>query len=237
MAVAHIWLCVIVAGLVFPCFCRAGAHPVPVEAQTNCLECHGDHVAAEHIHAAIKQGCAACHSIEAHKDATYVILKHTKPVVCFECHQPETLSQAHFPYASGMCTRCHNPHGSQNSKLLRAKANELCLNCHLLTPQTVPSRYMPTIALTANNTTGHPYARHPVSGTLDPLTGEEMSCMSCHLAHGGGKTHYLKMAAEIPEDALNQNTETKDMCSKCHLRLWGLDGAGGNKKHKKKRPN
>jgi len=36
--------------------------------------------------------------------------------------------------------------------------------------------------------------------------------------------HYLKMGAEIPEDALNQNTETKDMCHKCHLILWGLDG-------------
>ena len=33
-----------------------------------------------------------------------------------------------------------------------------------------------------------------------------------------------KMASE---DALNHNLETKDMCTKCHLRLWGLEGVGG----------
>jgi hypothetical protein len=42
------------------------------------------------------------------------------------------------------------------------------------------------------------------------------------------------MASEIPEDALNQNTETNDMCRKCPMRLWGLDGSTGNKKNKGK---
>jgi len=45
------------------------------------------------------------------------------------------------------------------------------------------------------------------------------------------------MASEIPEDALNQNSETKDMCHKCHLRLWGLDGAEYGKRNKKKKAN
>jgi len=237
MRVSRILFLLIVGGLPFPYLCHAGAHPVPVDAQTNCLECHGDHAAAEYVHAALKQGCMSCHSVEDRERATWVVLNATKSDVCFECHHPKTLSQAHFPYASGMCTRCHNPHGSANPSLLRAKANELCLNCHLLTPQTAPSRYMPTIALTANKNMGHPYKRHPVSGTLDPLTKREMSCMSCHLAHGGGKAHYLKMASEIPEDALNHNTETNDMCTKCHMRLWGLDGVGEKKKHKKNKPN
>ena len=237
MAIPRTWIPVVVAGLLFPCLCRGDAHPVPVDERTNCLECHADHAESEHVHEAVKQGCTACHIIENREGTTYIVLKPTKSVICFECHQPQTLSQAHFPYGSGMCVRCHNPHGSNNPSLLRAKANELCLSCHLLTPETVPSRYMPTIALTDDNKMGHPYARHPVSGSLDPVTGKEMSCMSCHLAHGGGKAHYLKMAAEVPADALNQNIETKDMCSKCHLRLWGLEGAGKNKKQKKKKTN
>jgi len=92
---------------------------------------------------------------------------------------------------------------------------------------------MPTIVLTDNNTMGHPYQGHPVSGSRDPLIGGEMSCLSCHQAHGGAQLHLLKTAAEIPEDALNQNTETKDMCRKCHLRLWGMDEVSGKKKNKK----
>jgi hypothetical protein len=61
-----------------------------------------------------------------------------------------------------------------------------------------------------------------------------MSCVSCHTAHGGTKLHLLKMGSEIPEDAMNQNTETKDMCRKCHLLMWGLEGASIKKKNEKK---
>jgi hypothetical protein len=54
-------------------------------------------------------------------------------------------------------------------------------------------------------------------------------------AHGGAKLQLLKMGSEIPEDALNQNTETYDMCRKCHLILWGLDGATSAKKNQNKK--
>ena len=226
---------VMAAGLLGPCLCYAGLHPTRVDENSNCLECHADHATGDHVHAAVKRGCNSCHSIENREDASYVVLKPAKSLVCFECHQPETLLYPHLPYASGMCTRCHDPHVSANPWLLRAKVNELCLKCHLRTPESVPSRYLPTIALTDNNRMGHPYERHPVSGSHDPLTGGEMSCISCHLAHGGTKPHHLKMGSEIPEDALNQNTETKDMCRKCHLALWGLDGAAGKKNKKTKR--
>jgi len=41
------------------------------------------------------------------------------------------------------------------------------------------------------------------------------------------------MGTEIPEDALNQNTETRDMCEKCHMKLWGREGAATQRKKKK----
>ncbi|MGA7770224.1 MAG: cytochrome c3 family protein [Candidatus Sulfotelmatobacter sp.] len=223
-----------IAWLLGSCLCYAGPHPTRVDANSNCLECHADHATGDHVHPAVKQGCVSCHSIENRADGSDVVLKQAKGVACFECHEPATFPYPHLPYASGMCTRCHNPHVSANPRLLRAKVNELCLSCHLRTAETVPSRYMPTIALTANDSMGHPYERHPVSGSRDPLTGGEMSCVSCHQAHGGAQLHLLKMGAAIPEDALNQNTETNDMCRKCHLLLWGLDGASNHKKNKRK---
>jgi predicted CXXCH cytochrome family protein len=228
---------VMVVWLLGPCLCYAGSHPTRVDQNSACLECHADLATGDHVHPAVKLGCASCHSIENREDASYVVLKQAKAMVCLECHPPVTFLSPHFPYASGMCLRCHNPHLSANPRLLRAKVNELCLSCHLRTATSVPSQYLPTIALAADNRTGHPYERHPVSGSRDPLNGGEMSCISCHLAHGGTKLHLLKMGSEIPEDALNQNTETKDMCRKCHLLLWGLEGAGSAKKSKKKKTN
>ena len=53
------------------------------------------------------------------------------------------------------------------------------------------------ISLMVNNSIGHPYERHPVSGNPDPLTGTEMPCMSCHLAHGGMQPHVLKMGSRF----------------------------------------
>ncbi len=216
------------------CLCYAGAHPVPVDENSNCLECHADHATGDHVHPAVTMGCSSCHSIETREGTTKVDLKQSKGVPCFECHEPAAFLYPHLPYASGMCTRCHTPHVSTNAHLLRAKANDLCLSCHLRTPQSASSNYMPMISLTLNNTMGHPYERHPVSGSRDPLTGGEMTCMSCHQAHGGSQPHLLKAAAEIPEDALNHDTETKDMCRQCHLRMWGLEGATLKKKNKKK---
>jgi predicted CXXCH cytochrome family protein len=224
---------VILFCLFTPVLCRAGMHPVWVDAHSNCLECHADRATGAYVHGAVKQGCTVCHSIEERDDATYVTMKQSKSIVCNDCHAQQRFSMAHFPYASAMCLRCHDPHTSADPQLLKTKVNDLCLQCHLRTPTSIPSQNMPTITLTLNNTMGHPYERHPVSGVPDPLTGNEMSCASCHLAHGGAMLHHLKMGSEIPEDALNQNTETKDMCHKCHLRLWGLDGDRSKKKKKR----
>ena len=190
----------------------------------------------DHVHPAVKLGCTSCHSIENREDASYVVLKQAKASLALSVISRRRFCTRIFPYASGMCMRCHNPHLSANPRLLRAKVNELCLSCHLRTAETVPSRYCrrshsrPTTAWTSLRAS----SREWKSRSADR---REMSCISCHLAHGGAQLHLLKMGAEIPEDALNQNTETKDMCRKCHLRLWGLDGAVSGKKSKKKKAN
>jgi predicted CXXCH cytochrome family protein len=217
-----------------PCLPYAVTHPVRITQNSNCAECHTDRASGAFVHPALKRGCAVCHLVSNQDGFTDVDSARIGAAVCRECHPPPVLLHGHFPYTSGMCLRCHDPHASSNPKLLRAKVNELCLDCHLQTAKRRSSTYLPTIELVANNTAGHPYARHPVSGGYDPLRGGEMSCVSCHLAHGGTKVHHLRMGAEIPEDALNQNTETKDMCEKCHLRLWGQTEEGPGKHRRRK---
>ncbi len=38
-------------------------------------------------------------------DETYVVLKPSKGVACFECHESTKFVYPHLPYATGMCTR------------------------------------------------------------------------------------------------------------------------------------
>ena len=223
---------VLLTGIFTAQICLAGPHPVRVDEHTSCVGCHADHAAGDHVHPALKSGCTACHEIENHDDASYVAVLPRESEGCRKCHPSAAVAHPHFPYASGMCTRCHDPHASRFPRLLRAKVNDLCLDCHLQSAAKRASQYLPTIELTTDHRLGHPYARHPVTGTRDPLSGGEMSCISCHLPHGANKLHQLKMGAEIPEDALNRNTETRDMCVKCHMKLWGIEDAG-KKRHKK----
>ena len=76
------------AFLVSSCVCYAGSHPVRVDQNSNCLECHADHATGDHVHPAVTLGCTSCHSIDNRDDATYVVLKPAKGVACFECHEP-----------------------------------------------------------------------------------------------------------------------------------------------------
>jgi predicted CXXCH cytochrome family protein len=216
------------------CLCLALPRP-PDDAQANCLRCHAEYAAGKHVHAAVAMGCENCHVVEQQGETSRVVLKKPQGSICQQCHAPQGFERVHLPYGLGMCTRCHDPHKSEHPKLLRRSVNELCLECHLRGSDDAPTHDLPVIELSIDNRIGHPYQRHPVSGSMDPIRGEEMSCMSCHLAHGGATPNLLKMGSEIPEDALNRNSETKDMCHMCHLRLWGLDGSVEGKNKKKKR--
>src|ERR1035441_1362599 len=82
---ARFVLRVIVACLMGTCVCYAGSHPVRVEQNSNCLECPADHATGDHVHPAVTMGCTSCHSIDNREDATYVVLKQTKGVACFDC--------------------------------------------------------------------------------------------------------------------------------------------------------
>lgn len=139
----------------------AGAHPVRIDESSNCVECHADHTTGDHVHPALKNGCLSCHKVENHDDASFITVQRTESNDCQSCHKPTSVSHSHLPHASRMCTRCHDPHASKYPALLRAKVNDVCLDCHLESQAKHASRDVPTIELTADHHLGHPYARHP----------------------------------------------------------------------------
>ena len=96
---ARFALLLMMAWLLGPRLGYAGVHPTPVDANTNCLECHADHAMGDHVHPAVQLGCTSCHTIENREDASYIVVKQSKTILCFECHGPEVFSYSHFPYA------------------------------------------------------------------------------------------------------------------------------------------
>ncbi len=124
-----------------------------------CFECHktieSQLVKVKRLHKPLTQerGCGACHS--PHASNFKKLLPVDEKTLCLGCHGDNKLAplkniadelkgktQIHGPIAQGRCTGCHDPHGTDNFRLLTAPypatyyapytegAYALCLKCH-----------------------------------------------------------------------------------------------------------
>ena len=104
-----------------------------------CLDCHQD-VKTQFIRRSahpirkLNVTCISCHSMSQASDMepTYSLNR-----VCEDCHSDLTGPYLYehetvhgwSPEGTG-CNGCHNPHGSENDKLLRQPSDQMCRQCH-----------------------------------------------------------------------------------------------------------
>lgn len=113
----------------------------PKKSPEACFACHLDKrgefsLPSAHPVMAGHVSCVDCHDVhggEAIKGKGVTLAG--KNETCTECH---TAQKGPFVFEHGGvkegCTSCHNPHGSVNQKMLVARDANLCLQCHLTTP-------------------------------------------------------------------------------------------------------
>jgi DmsE family decaheme c-type cytochrome len=112
----------------------------PQEVSEICTTCHNR---SEHNqwdgskHDSRNVSCATCHSVHEAKSEHKQLKTATITETCVQCHRKEVNKvhkSSHMPVKEGNmeCTTCHNPHGSQNVKMLREgnSVNEACATCH-----------------------------------------------------------------------------------------------------------
>jgi len=113
---------------------------LPVEKPPECITCHV--VVAERlkvdrfVHGPMNLGdCRLCHTV--HSSSQPRLLVRPATALCTDCHSdalppagtPADL-QPHPMIPEGQCGRCHEPHSSENQRLLRQPAGRLCQGCH-----------------------------------------------------------------------------------------------------------
>lgn len=104
-----------------------------------CVACHNEAVTgfARVSQHPVMQGnltCLSCHRVIKRADNRP---GYDLAAICRDCHPAEA---GPFPYEheavngysveEGGCTECHNPHGSENDRLLAQPTTQLCRRCH-----------------------------------------------------------------------------------------------------------
>lgn len=158
------------------------ARPLLREEQRKlCLGCHGEMGKAlgdEKAHGVFRRDeCADCHT--PHTTDGKHLLKLPPGELCLRCH-PDAVKDSsgvpfpklHGPVGANQCTACHymgHLHREEGDKFLQEKpAWRVCLDCHDVTDEHVPSVY--TFRL-ARNTGG---------------------CLGCHYPHGSKGSFMLR---------------------------------------------
>ncbi len=203
----------------------AQTHPALPDSVTTrgCLQCHNDHVKGEVVHAATVQ-CGSCHRVVVEGSSTSIVLTKSGSDLCFTCHQPAKAKTVHGPYRAGACISCHEPHHSEQGKLLRASASTLCSGCHVIDYRgtkidyaaksvTLPSKRTitkaeydeaPKIELDEGGLTGHPVPIHPISGMNSRGTGQ-ITCLTCHQQHAADTANLVRTSPK-----------GTSICTTCH---------------------
>jgi DmsE family decaheme c-type cytochrome len=112
----------------------------PREINETCTTCHNRSSHSEwegSKHDARNLSCTTCHSVHDAKSEKGQLTGKTQQETCVQCHQKEVNKlhkAAHMPVREGKmeCSSCHNPHGSQNVKMLKEGNSiaESCATCH-----------------------------------------------------------------------------------------------------------
>ncbi len=104
-----------------------------------CFQCHLDkrgEFNQPHAHPVLsgKMSCNDCHNSHgAELTSANALVLEEMNASCIKCH---TTQGGPYVYEHGGtregCVSCHNPHGTVNEKMLRARDSNLCLSCHAL---------------------------------------------------------------------------------------------------------
>lgn len=172
-----------------------------------CLTCHNMNLrygAKPVQHPPFKQrACLACHVPHASDNP-----KNTRlplPYLCMNCHpiiaRDMAASVLHPPFSQAWCVACHNPHAENHPRMVKAPKDstqpfvDLCFTCH----GSAQAR-LRAIDL---------HISHPVGGKkVDPITGKQLTCVSCHHPHGTNNPRMWKRDRDY-------------LCLGCHRRLTG----------------
>jgi DmsE family decaheme c-type cytochrome len=201
------------------------------EANETCTSCHNR---SEHLgwggskHDSRNVGCINCHSIHEPKGEKAQLKTETVEETCVQCHRTQANKvhrSSHMPVGSlngnkMECTTCHNPHGSQNVKMLKEgnSINEACATCHA--EKRGPFLWDHTVTRESCVTC---HDAHGSNNERMLVAKEPMLCQRCHVASRHPATIYDQTQVNN-----KSNRVIGRSCTNCHQAIHGSNHPSGN---------
>jgi DmsE family decaheme c-type cytochrome len=191
-----------------------------------CLGCHENGNRMYWIggmHESRGLACTDCHSVHNPKSEKAQLVKEKVTQLCFTCHKQKEAQfyrASHHPVREGKmeCTNCHNPHGTQTEKMVKADStNELCYTCHAEKRGPFLWEHMPVRESCTNC--------HEVHGSNHPSmlnVKQPFLCQRCHSDTRHPGTLYDQTAV-----ASNSNRIINRSCTNCHASIHGSNHPSG----------
>lgn len=185
-----------------------------VQGKDLCLSCHAEMktqlTQVKFVHKALEQDCNKCH--DPHSSDFPMQTKSAPEQLCTSCHEHEKVKQAaadaphkHSVVTDGKaCLNCHNAHGGNLAKLMKAQQVDVCMKCHVKPQTAADKRKIPAVAEVLDKS--KPSKHGPI---------RDGDCGGCHNPHG---SEQAKLLAKPYPDTFYQAfaIEKYDLCFKCH---------------------
>jgi predicted CXXCH cytochrome family protein len=141
-----------------------------------------------------------------------------QPDLCYTCHDKKLFEKKslHAPVAGGTCGSCHNPHKSDNPKMLTAAIPNLCFQCHAT--DTIKKKAIHARAAQGQCLVCHNPHSSENSYILTNLVEEH--CESCHDDQRSGK-HVMARVSPGDNHPISGKPDplrpgAKLACASCH---------------------
>lgn len=192
-----------------------------------CLDCHRALVSVSAPHPVAAMGlCTTCHAENA-ADTTQrpgrphrsLAWRAGEGAQCADCHAEaaDTTERTHLPARLGLCAECHDPHGSNNPRMLKVPAPELCLNCHTAIRDSLQGARVPHRALYVGSSCVNCHAAH--RGQEAPLLRGRVDslCLSCHdREYSSARGELVNLARQLRTAQFVHFPVGAGMCTSCH---------------------